>query len=151
MSNWADYKREEPTRGKEGVQRCVVVSAEEGVTKDGVPKIMIKVKQSDTGIVCTKHVVKGDWFNKTMTEFFDAFPEIEDGDFNFVTWVGAEGAASFKINNNGYLEIGFFISPNDRRVKDLPPFKGSKPEKIEINALPLSEEEDDDDGELPFL
>lgn len=151
MSNW-NYAREERPEAKTGIQRCVIVSAEEGMTKGNAekgiapaPKIILKVKQSGSGIICAKHIVKGEWFNKTMTEVFDSFPEIEEGDFTLPTWVGAEGAAFYKTDNNGYLDIAYFVSP--KRAADLPPFEGSKPERITVTEIG----NDDDDDDIPFL
>lgn len=151
MSNWDTYKREEQERESAviGKNRVVIVEANEAVTgpnskNPGTPMIVIKVRPSGRRFTVTHRIVKNDWFNRNMTQFFDAFPEIDDGDFNFLSWVGAEGAAFFKEDSNGYTQIGYFIPPS--RAKDLPPFEGEKPERQQITKLDDSE----DDGDLPF-
>ena len=151
MGNWDSYRREESERASAitGKRRVVIVSAEEGVTganskAPGTPQIIIKVRPSGCKFTVTYRIQKNDWFNRKMTEFFDAFPEIMDGDFNFLAWVGCEGAAMFKEGNNGYTEVQYFIDPV--RAADLPPFEGEKPEKQTITSL-----EDDSADELPFM
>ena len=89
--------------------------------------------------------MKNDYFNRNMTQFFDAFPEITFGDFNFLAWVGCEGAAMFKQDDRGYTQISYFLSPE--RAADLPQFEGEKPERQSITSL---EDETEDDDEMPF-
>ena len=79
-----------------------------------------------------------------MTIFFDSFPEIQDGDFEFLHWVGCEGAANFVEDENGYTKIRWFIEAP--KAKDLPPFEGTKPDKIEVN----NDFSDINEDDLPF-
>lgn len=151
MGNWDSYKREENERASAitGKRRVVITEVSEGVTganskAPGTPQIIIKLRPSGCKFTLTTRIQKNDYFNRRMTEFFDSFPEITDGDFNFVTWVGAEGAAMLKEGNNGYTEIAYFLDPV--RAADLPPFEGDKPPRQTITSL--SEEEEDSD--LPF-
>lgn len=151
MGNWDSYKREEQEHESALTGKCrvVITSAEEAVTgpnskNPGTPMIVIKVRPSGRKFTVTHRIVKGDWFNRNMTQFFDAFPEITDGDFNFMSWVGAEGAAFFKEDANGYTQVSYFLDPV--RAADLPPFEGEKPQKQTITALDDAE----DDGDLPF-
>lgn len=152
MSNWDSFQREENERESAvvGKHRVVVVEADESVTgpnskNPGTPMIIIKLRPSGRRFTVTHRIVKGDWFNRNMTQFFDAFPEITFGDFNFLAWVGAEGAAMFKEDDRGYTQISYFLSPE--KAKDLPAFEGEKPERQQITSL--DEPEDDNDG-LPF-
>lgn len=151
MSNWSDFQREEKERESAvtGKYRVVITDAFEGVTganskNPGTPMITVKVRPSGRKFSVSYRMVKNDWFNRNMTAFFDAFPEIRFGDFNFLTWVGAEGAAMFKEDDRGYTQISYFLSPE--RSEDLPPFEGEKPEKQSITTVT----EDDDDEDLPF-
>ena len=146
MTNW-DYTRDESRPDiKTGVQRCVIVGAEESVSKKtGNPMIVVTVKPSGNNFKVKAYLVKNERWNKTMTEFFDAFPEIEDGNFDLLSWVGALGAANFGTDENGYLKVKWFVAPD--KAKDLPDFVGDKPEKQTVTSL-------DDDGEgdeLPFI
>ena len=146
MTNW-DYTRDESRPDiKTGVQRCVIVGAEESVSKaSGNPMIIVTVKPSGNNFKVKAYLVKNDRWNKTMTEFFDAFPEIEDGNFDLLSWVGALGAANFGTDENGYLKVKWFVSPD--KAKDLPDFVGDKPEKQTVTSLDDGEVED----ELPFI
>jgi len=128
----------------------VVTEVDEAVTgpnskNPGTPMIVIKLRPSGRRFTVTHRLVKNDYFNRNATAFFDAFPEITFGDFNFLSWVGAEGAAMFKEGANGYTELAYFLSPE--RAADLPPFEGDKPERQTITSL--DDAEDDSDG-LPF-
>ena len=153
MGNWDSYKREETERESAvtGKHRVVITDASESVTgpnskNPGTPMIIVKLRPSGRKFSVTHRIVKNDWFNRNMTQFFDAFPEITCGDFNFIGWVGAEGAAMFKEGKDGYTEVAYFIDPV--RAADLPEFVGEKPEKQTITSLDDDLDETDD---LPFM
>ena len=144
-SSWSKYRREErefsPATGK---LRCVIVDVEETVSKKGNNMIVITVTPSGSKARVKYYLVDNDNFNRNATSFFDSFKEIPDGDFNFVGWVGAEGAAMFKENENGYPEVAYFISAD--RAANLPPFEGDKPERQTVTKF----DELDDSSDLPF-
>lgn len=149
MSDWG-YQREERegTSAVTGKLRCVIVSVEEGVSKtSGNPMIIVSVRPSGCRFTVKQYIVKNEYFNRNMTQFFDCFPEIGDGNFNFIEWVGAEGAAMFDTDENGFLKIKKWVYP--RQAESLPPFEGDKPEKQEVTSLGDPDENDDGDG-LPF-
>ena len=153
MGNWDSYKRETQERESAvtGKHRVVITEAGEAVTgpnskNPGTPMIVVKLRPSGRKFSVTLRIAKNDYFNRNMTQFFDSFPEITEGDFNFIGWVGAEGAAMFKEDANGYTQVSYFLSPE--RAADLPPFEGEKPEKQAITSLDDPEEDDD---ELPFM
>ncbi len=148
MGNWDDYQREERESSAKvtGKLRCVIVAAEESVSKSsGKPMIIVTVRPSGTNFKVKSYIVKNENFNRNMTSFFDAFPEIREGDFNFLSWVGAEGAANFGEDENGYLKVKWFMTPT--QAASLPPFEGEKPEKQTITTL---DDPEDDDEDLPF-
>ena len=152
MSNWTDFQREEQERESAvtGKHRVVITDVTEGVTganskNPGTPMILIKVRPSGRHFSVTYRAVKNDYFNRNMTQFFDAFPEIEFGDFTFLKWIGAEGAAMFKQDDRGYTQVAYFLSPE--RAADLPAFEGEKPPKQTVTSL---EDTTEDDGDLPF-
>ena len=149
MSNWSDYKHEDsPNAGPKvtGRQRCVIVSAEERVSSKGNPMIEIKVRPSGCRFTVRTFLVKNEHFNRNASAFFDAFPEIGDGNFNFIEWPGAIGAAFFSEDENGYLKVKYFIDA--KRAESLPPFEGERPERVTVTSLADPE---DDENELPFL
>ena len=150
MSVWDSYKREENEHRSNitGKLRCVIVSAECKTSKSGNPMIEIKVRPSGCKFSVTTWLVKNDSFNRNATQFFDAFPEIGDGNFNFIEWIGAEGAADFGEDDKGYLKVKWWIDAV--RASSLPPFEGDKPERQTITTL-TEEEPYDDDDDLPFM
>lgn len=145
--SWADtYKREESHAKKvQGNLRCVITAVEEQISKtSGNAMIVVSVKPSGAEFSVKHYIVKNEYFCRNMTSFFDSFPEIEDGDFEFLHWVGCEGAAKFVLDENDYTKIRWFIEAD--RAKDLPPFEGSKPEKLEVS----NEFTDINEDDLPF-
>ena len=146
MGVWDSYQRDESESRSNitGKLRCVIVGAEEKVSKAGNPMIVIKVRPSGCNFSVTTWLVKNEKFNHNATQFFDCFKEITDGDFNLLSWIGAEGAAFFDLDDRGYMKVKYFIDAV--KATDLPAFEGEKPERQAITTLDDSE----DDGELPF-
>ena len=88
MSNW-DYSREESTRLTPGDYRVQVVDVQETTSKtSGNPMLVITVQPNGSNIKIPNYIVRNEYFNRNMTQFFDAFPQIQEGDFNFLGWVG---------------------------------------------------------------
>ena len=146
MTDWANYyKREEGKSSKkvQGQLRCVITSAEEAKSKTGKDMIVVSVKPSGAEFSVKHYIVKNEYFNRNMTVFFDSFPAINDGDFNFAKWIGAEGAARFTLDENGYTKIKWFIEAD--KQAELPPFEGTKPEGV--TDLDFHDVNEDD---LPF-
>ena len=147
MADW-NYQREDSrTDALKGKYRCVIVDVEETTSKtSGLPMIVVTVRPSGTKFKVKTSIVKNDKFNKNMTQFYDSFPEIPEGTFNFVEWVGCEGAAEFGEDEQGYTRLKWFISA--QKTESLPPFEGEKPERQVVTKI---DELDDDDDELPFM
>ena len=144
MADYSDFQRENETR-IEGRQRCVVVNAEESKSKSGNDMIVITIRPSGCKFTLKDFIVKNDSFNRRMTAFFDAFPEITFGDFNFFSWIGAEGAVNLAEDDKGYLKVKGYVDPV--KAANLPPFEGEKPARQTLTSL---EDESEDDGDLPF-
>ena len=150
MSNFDDYQREEREQESKvtGKQRCVITAVEESVSKtSGNPMIIVSVRPSGCRFSVKNYIVKNEYFNRNMTSFFDAFPEIPEGNFNFVEWVGAEGAAMFGEDDRGFIKVKWFLSPT--QAASLPPFEGEKPERQTVTSLEEGDDEEGSDG-LPF-
>lgn len=147
MAEW-NYQREDSrTDALKGKYRCVIVDVEETTSKtSGLPMIVVTVRPSGTKFKVKTYIVKNDKFNKNMTQFYDSFPEIQEGTFSFVEWVGCEGAAEFGEDEQGYTRLKWFISA--QKAESLPPFEGEKPERQVVSKI---DEMDDDDDELPFM
>lgn len=147
MSNyWSDYKREEreETVKVTGKLRVVITDVEETTSKkSGLPMIVVSVRPSGTRAIVKTYIVHNEYFNRTATQFFDAFPDIGDGNFSFLEWIGAEGAAMIELDENGYMRVKYFI--DSVKAADLPPFVGEKPERQVFTKI------EDEDDELPFV
>lgn len=143
MGNWDDYRREERDRLAPGNYRVEIVSVEETESKAGNPMLVIGVRPNGSKITIKHYIVKNEYFNRNMTDFFDSF-NIDDGDFTLPTWVGAVGAAKLKEDDQGYLKVQYFIS--EGRAEKLPPWDGPLPERQELVQL----KELEDDGDLPW-
>ena len=143
MSNWDSYRREERPRLAPGDYRVEIVSVEEKESKAGNPMLVIGVQPNGSKIIIYHYIVKNEWFNRNMTDFFDSF-NIDDGDFTLPTWIGAVGAARLKEDDKGYLKVQYFISED--RAEKLPPWKGEMPERQELTKLEPLEYE----SELPW-
>ena len=148
MSAWDDYKREEREEQAKvtGRLRCVIVDVEETESKtSGLPMIVVSVRPSGTVFKVKSYIVKNDHFNRNMTQFFDAFPEIGDGNFNFIEWIGCEGAAMFDLDEKCYMRVKYWLDAV--RAESLPPYEGEKPEKQTVTTLT---EDADPEGGFPF-
>ena len=144
MSGW-DYTREESTRLTPGDYRVEIVDVEETTSKSsGNPMLVVTVRPNGSNIKIPNYIVRNEYFNRNMTQFFDAFPQIEEGDFNILGWVGCVGAARLKEDENGYLKVAWFI--DDKRAEKLPPWTGPVPERQTITDFA----EVADDSDLPF-
>ena len=144
MGNWDDYRREERPRLTPGDYRVEIVSVEEKESKAGNPMLVIGVQPNGSKIIIYHYIVKNEWFNRNMTDFFDSF-NIDDGDFTLPTWIGAVGAARLKEDDKGYLKVQYFISED--RAEKLPLWEGKLPERQELTKL----DDVKDDGELPWV
>ena len=150
MGVWDSYQRDESESRSNitGKLRCVIVGAEEKVSKAGNPMIEIKVRPSGCKFSVTTWLVKNEKFNHNATQFFDCFKEITDGDFNLLSWIGAEGAADFGEDEKGYLKVKWWVDAV--KAQSLPPFEGEKPERQSITSL-ADEDDTADDDDLPFM
>lgn len=143
-----NYSREEDRRNTAtpGKVRCVIVAAEQAVSKtSGKNMIVLTTQPSGSNAKVKDWLVEGPYFNRRVTKVFDAFPEIGEGNFNLVEWVGCEGAANYQPDDSGYLKVKWYMTPSE--AKDLPPFEGEKPERQTVTKLDATE----DDDELPDL
>lgn len=132
MSNW-DYHREERPKLEEGNYRVSVVNVEETISKSsGNPMLVIQIQPNESKIKINHYIVKNDYFNRNMTEFFDSF-DVPEGNFNFLEWIGAVGAARLEYDENDYLKVRWFI--NKTKAEQLPPWKGEKPERNTVSTV----------------
>ena len=145
MGNW-DYVREETPRLQPGDYRVEITNAKEKISNNGNQMIVITVKPNGSDISINHYIVKGQYFNRNMTSFFDSF-NIEEGNFDFLTWIGAVGAARLKEDENGYLKVSYFI--NKSRAANLPEWVGEIPERQKVIKIDDFEEINTDE-DIPF-
>ena len=82
--------------------------------------------------------------NRMLTQFFDSFKDINDGDFNMQNWVGKVGACMVKheeYNGNTSAKISYFIHAD--KQADLPPWKDNGTSTNTMVTEPVTED-------LPF-
>lgn len=144
MSTWTDYKREESNRLEAGDYRVSIVEVEETTSKAGNPMLVVTVQPNGSTIKIKNYIVKNEYFNRNMTQFFDSF-NITEGDFNLMTWPGAIGAARLKEDERGFLKVAWFLSK--KKAEALPPWIGAMPERVTVDRNGFAEVEDEG---LPF-
>lgn len=132
MSTWDDWSREEAPRLEPGDYRVEITAVEETESKAGNPMIVVTVRPNGSKINIKHYIVKNQYFNRNMTDFFNSF-NIDEGDFNFPTWVGAVGAAKLAEDENGYLKVRWFIS--ESKAEKLPPWQGTMPERQTVTVI----------------
>lgn len=145
MSNW-DYTREENARLTPGDYRVSVVDAEEKTSSTGNQMIVVTVQPNGSSIKIKHFIVKNQYFNRNATQFFDSF-NVEEGNFNLLTWIGAIGAARLKEDENGYLKVSWFI--DKQKAEKLPEWIGDIPERQTVTDFTPVCAEDDEDPFLP--
>lgn len=62
--------------------------------------------------------------NRMLTQFFDSFKDIAEGELNTQTWIGRVGACTVKhdeYNGRATAKVGYFIRAN--KQDSLPPWK----------------------------
>jgi hypothetical protein len=142
-----NYTREESSNAGAGDHRFAVISAEEKTSKTGKQMVVITLKPNGATFTVNDYIVEGEYFNRKMTQFFDS-TGIEEGNFNYLTWTGAVGAARFKENENGYLKVGYYI--DQKRAEKLPAWVGDKPERQTVTEIGGRMETLDPSDDLPF-
>lgn len=125
------YKREESrsfTPIPEGNYRIRVKSADKAVSKNGRDMLALQFDVSGHNQILYHYIVfnddKPEIANRMLTQFFDAFPKIPEGDFNMANWIGKVGACKVKheeYNGNPTAKIHYFITAD--KQGNLPPWK----------------------------
>lgn len=94
-----EFKRESFTREliPEGVHRVRIKSADKLVSSKGNDMLMLQFDVSGYKRVIYHYIVflddRPEITNRNLTQFFDSFKDIEEGDFNTKNWIGKVGAA----------------------------------------------------------
>lgn len=148
-----NYQREESAGFKpipEGKHRIRIKSADKTVSKSGNDMLALQFEVSGYNSTLYHYIVfmqdKPEITNRMLTQFFDSFKDIPDGEFDTSKWVGKVGACQIKheeYNDKITARLHYFIKAD--RQADLPPWK--EPEsKEEPKQAPEINVTDD----LPF-
>lgn len=125
-----EYKREEAQFKvlPEGIYRIRIKSADKAVSSNGNDMLVLQFEVSGETKILYHYIVfmndRPEITNRMLTQFFDSFKDIPEGDFNMANWVGKVGAA--KIKHDEYQgqtreKISYFVNAN--KQGDLPSWK----------------------------
>lgn len=158
-----NYNREEGqqyTIIPEGPHRVRIETAEKAVSKAGNDMLNLKLEVSGHNGYLFDHIVflqdRPEITNRKLTNIFDSFKDIKEGDFNLKNWHGKVGAVQVKheeYNGNQQAKVHYYINANNQNV--LPQWK--EPQRSNPNESKPSQAPTDADGfasamekELPF-
>ena len=125
-----NYQREETSFAPlpEGKHRIRVKSVEKAQSQKGNDMIALQFDVSGSNKTLYHYIVfmsdRPEITNGKLTQFFDSFKDIEDGDFNILNWIGKVGACMIKheiYNGEPREKISYFIKAD--KQGDLPPWK----------------------------
>lgn len=124
-----NFKREESsgfnTNIPEGKHRIRIKSADKAVSKNGNDMLALQFDVSGYNTTLYHYIVfmndRPEITNRMLTQFFDSFKDIQEGDFDTSHWIGCVGACTVKheeYNGNINAKVGYFIHKD--KQGDLP-------------------------------
>ena len=125
-----NYQREETSFAPlpEGKYRIRVSGVEKAQSKNGNEMLVLKFDVSGSAKTLYYYIVfmpdKPEITNGKLTQFFDSFKDIKDGDFDILNWVGKVGACMIKhelYNGETRERISYFIKAD--KQDSLPPWQ----------------------------
>ena len=152
MADLWNYQREEGGFAEipEGRHRVRIRKVEKAQSKAGNNMLVIELDVSgQTGTLwhyITFMQDKPEITNRMLTQFFDSFKDIADGDFNGAHWIGKVGAVMVKHDEQGRAKVHYFIKAD--KQGDLAPWKepGKNTGTDGFMKIPEGSQED-----LPFF
>lgn len=152
-----DFKREESkgfdTKVSEGKHRIRIKDAQKAVSKTGKDMLVLQFEISGYKELLYHYIVfmpdKPEITNRNLTQFFDSFKDIPEGEFNMEKWIGAVGACEIKhedYNGNQTSKIKYFIPAS--KQDEMPNWKNADGTEVTPDgfmSVPEGIEE-----ELPF-
>ena len=114
------FQREEgngfSTKIPEGKHRIRIKSAEKTVSKTGKDMLTLQFDVSGYDTILYHYIVflpdRPEITNRNLTQFFDSFKDIPEGDFDTSHWIGKVGACEIKheeYNGKVNAKIKYFI------------------------------------------
>lgn len=118
-----EYKREESTSERmvipEGEHRIRIKSADKAVSKSGKDMLTLQFDVSGYSSILYHYIVfmpdRPEITNRMLTQFFDSFKDIPEGEFDTSKWIGKVGACKVKheeYNGKQSAKIHYFINAN---------------------------------------
>lgn len=150
-----EFKREESEFKvlPEGNYRIRIKAADKAVSKNGNDMLTLQFEVSGNNTILYHYIVfmndRPEITNRMLTQFFDSFKDIPEGDFNMSNWIGKVGACKVKheeYNGNTNAKIHYFIKAD--KQNDLPAWQepsNSSPASVNDDFVPISV-----DGDCPF-
>lgn len=128
-----EYKREEQKFDviPEGQYRIRIKSAEKAKSKKGSNMLALQFEVSGQNSLLYHYIVflqdKPEITNRMLTQFYDSFKDIPEGDTNLANWIGKVGACKVKhdeYNGNTTAKVSYFIKAE--KQADLPAWSEPK-------------------------
>lgn len=101
----------------EGKYRIRISNADKAVSKNGNDMLVLQFEVSGSTKILWHYIVfmpdRPEITNRMLTQFFDSFKDIPEGDFNMKNWIGKVGACKIKhetYNDEKRERISYFIS-----------------------------------------
>ena len=125
-----NYQRNEQTFTPipEGAHRIRIKSADKAVSKSGSNMLALQFEVSGYNSLLYHYIVfmedKPEITNRNLTQFFDSFKGIQDGDLNINNWIGKVGACMVKhdeYNGQKSAKVRYFIKADQQDT--LPPWR----------------------------
>lgn len=114
----------------EGEYRIRIREAEKTKSKNGRDMLSLQFDVSGRNEILFHYIVfledRPEITNRMLTQFFDSFKDIPEGDFNVANWIGKVGACRVKHEESDYnggstqARIHYFISAD--KAATLPPW-----------------------------
>lgn len=89
---------------QEGDRTITIRKVELKTTKTNRQMIEVSYDvETSNGVLYVDRLVESEFFNKSMSRFFDAF-NIPVGNFNYRDWIGKQAKANFKQKEETYID-----------------------------------------------
>lgn len=153
---WA-YKREEQSfeQVPVGKHRIRIRSAEKAISRtSGNDMLALQFEVSGMPNILYHYIVflddRPEITNRMLTQFFDSFSAIAEGDFNMNHWIGKVGACMVNVDKNDpeRTRISYFIKAD--KQGDLPPWRNSRGEIVKPDEFEHEFAEVEQDDGFPF-
>lgn len=112
----------------EGKYRIRIKEVDKAVSQNGNDMLVFQFEVSGSNKVLYYYLVfmndRPEITNGKLTQFFDSFKDIEDGDFKIANWIGKVGACMIKheeYQGEKRERISYFIKAD--KQDELPPWK----------------------------